>query len=113
MGGRMASLLLAEGEPDITALICLSYPFHPAKKPDRLRTEHLADFSLPCLIVQGDRDPLGNRVEVDSYDLAKSIQFHWCPDGDHDLTPRKRSGYTKEANWNDAMDAVAGFIKSL
>ena len=121
MGGRMASMLVTEGTADIAedisvdiaALVCLSHPFHPAKKPDRLRTEHLADVSLPSLIVQGDRDPLGNRAEVDSYNLDPSIQFHWCPDGDHDLTPRKRSGHTQAANWNDAMDRVADFLITL
>jgi predicted alpha/beta-hydrolase family hydrolase len=89
MGGRMASLLAAEsGNQDIHALVCLSYPFHPAGKPCHLRTGHLADLSLP-------------------------IQMHWCLDGDHDLTPRKRSGYSRGGNWDVAMDAVAGFLAPL
>lgn len=114
MGGRMASLLAAEGGgQDIHALVCLGYPFHPAGKPDRLRIEHLAALSLPSLIVQGERDRLGNRVEVVAYPLSNAIRFHWCPDGDHDLTPRKRSGYSQEDNWAGAMDAVAAFLASL
>jgi uncharacterized protein len=118
MGGRMASLLAAEDDNhgiggDIAALVCLGYPFHPAGKPDRLRTEHLAELSLPSLIVQGERDALGNRAEVESYSLSETIQVHWCPDGDHDLTPRKRSGHSQEDNWAAAMDAVAGFLGSL
>ena len=118
MGGRMASLLAAESgcqdiAKDIGALVCLGYPFHPAGKPDRLRTGHLAALSLPSLIVQGARDRLGNRAEVVSYPLSKSIRLHWCPDGDHDLTPRKRSGHSQEDNWRHAMDAIAGFLQSL
>ncbi len=114
MGGRMASLIAAEGgSQDIHALVCLSYPFHPAGKPDRLRTGHLAELSLPSLIVQGERDRLGNQAEVQGYALSKAIQFHWCPDGDHDLTPRKRSGYRQEDNWNEAMDAIVGFLTPL
>ena len=116
MGGRMASLLLAEdggleSGHDLCALVCLGYPFHPAGKPDRLRTGHLAELSLPTLIVQGGRDPFGNRHEVEGYDLSKAIHFHWCPDGNHDLSPRKRSGHSTEANWAGAMDAVAAFLR--
>ncbi len=114
MGGRMASLLAAENNSlDFHALVCLSYPFHPAGKPDRLRTGHLAALSLPSLIVQGERDPMGNRAEVATYPLSRSIQLHWCPDGNHDLAPRKRSGYSQEDNWAAAMDAVAGFLEPL
>jgi uncharacterized protein len=114
MGGRMASLLAAEPDaPNISALVCLGYPFHPPGKPDRLRTEHLAALASPTLIVQGERDALGNRDEVEGYTLSKSIYLHWCPDGNHDLTPRKRSGHTQEANWDGAMDAVAGFLASI
>ncbi|NQV58719.1 MAG: alpha/beta hydrolase [Alphaproteobacteria bacterium] len=116
MGGRMASLLAAEGGQDISdavgALVCLGYPFHPAGKPDRLRNEHLAALSLPSLIVQGERDPLGNRADVAGYPLSRAIELHWCPDGNHDLAPRKRSGYSQEDNWTGAMDAVAGFLQS-
>ncbi|MFP6774063.1 MAG: alpha/beta family hydrolase [Alphaproteobacteria bacterium] len=114
MGGRMATLLAAEDDaPEIAALVCLAYPFHPPGKPDRLRTAHLADLATPTLIVQGDRDALGNRDEVAGYTLSKSVRLHWCPDGDHDLTPRKRSGFTQEGNWEGAMDAVAGFLAGL
>ena len=114
MGGRMASLLAAEGgNQDIHALVCLSYPFHPAGKPCHLRTRHLADLSLPSMIVQGERDRLGNRAEVEGYYLSSAIKMHWCQDGDHDLTPRKRSGYSQGGNWDVAMDAVASFLAPL
>jgi hypothetical protein len=86
MGGRMATLLAAEPDaPDIAALVCLGYPFHPPGRPERLRTEHLAELSVPTLIVQGERDALGNWAEVEGYDLAPAIRLHWCPDGNHDL----------------------------
>ncbi len=72
----MASLLAADEEPpEISALVCLGYPFHPAGKPDRLRTEHLGELSPPSLIVQGERDALGNRDEVEGYTLSKNIQI--------------------------------------
>jgi hypothetical protein len=114
MGGRMASLLAAEPDaPDMQALVCLGYPFHPAGKPERLRTEHLAALSLPSLFVQGERDKLGSQADVAGYSLANTIRFHWCPDGDHDLVPRKRSGFSQEGNWRAAMDAAADFLNSV
>lgn len=114
MGGRMASLLAVEADaPDIQALVCLGYPFHPAGKPERLRTEHLMDLALPSLFVQGERDTLGNRSEVEGYALSNTIEFHWCPDGDHSLVPRKRSGFTQDGNWSAAMDVTAEFLNSV
>ncbi|MEW6272613.1 MAG: alpha/beta family hydrolase, partial [Thermodesulfobacteriota bacterium] len=57
MGGRVASMLVADGLP-ADALVFLSYPLHPAGKPDRLRDEHLPRVACPMLFVQGDRDTL-------------------------------------------------------
>lgn len=111
MGGRMASLI-ADGNPQIKGLVCLGYPFHPPKKPEKLRTEHLEDLSTPSLMVQGTRDALGNREEVESYSLSEKIQLCWLEDGDHDLKPRVRSGHSHEEHLINAADAIAEFIRS-
>ena len=57
MGGRVASLLVSDGLP-ADGLVCLSYPRHPAGKPDKLRDAHLPAIRCPMLFVQGDRDTL-------------------------------------------------------
>jgi predicted alpha/beta-hydrolase family hydrolase len=62
MGGRMATMLAAEGAV-LAGVVCLAYPLHPAGKPDRLRTEHLASIEAPLLFFQGTRDAL-SRVEL-------------------------------------------------
>jgi predicted alpha/beta-hydrolase family hydrolase len=111
MGGRMASLIANEAQAD--GLVCLGYPFHPPGKPDRPRTEHLAGLRTPALIVQGERDPMGNRDDVAGHALSKAIRVLWAPDGNHDLAPRKASGRTKDRNWQDAADAVADFLRGL
>ena len=36
----------------------------------------------PTLILQGERDALGNREDVAGYDLSKAITVHWLGDGD-------------------------------
>ena len=55
MGGRMASMAVAEGMP-AAGLVFLAYPLHPPGKPERIRDEHLYGISVPMLFVQGTRD---------------------------------------------------------
>ena len=66
MGGRMCSMAVAEGL-DAAGLVLLSYPLHPAGKPDRLRTEHFAGLDVPCLFISGTRDPFGTREEFETH----------------------------------------------
>ena len=111
MGGRMASLLADDQEA--AGLVCLGYPFHPPGKPERLRTEHLAELRTPTLICQGERDKLGNRHEVAGYRLSPSIHIHWLSDGDHSFKPRKASGLDLADNLAAAAAAVLDFVHGL
>lgn len=119
MGGRVASLIADDlfAQRRIAGLVCLGYPFHPPKKPDTLRTAHLADLRCPALIVQGEADPLGSRAEVEGYRLSPRIGVTWIGGGDHDLAPRARYGLTKAQAHTQALeqaaDAVASFSTSL
>jgi len=110
LGGRIASMIA----DDIGArgLVCLGYPFHPSGKPDVLRVAHLRELRTPTLIVQGTRDALGRRDEVKGYDLPPNISLIWLEDGDHSFKPRVRSGRTERQNMDQAIEAVAGFVKS-
>jgi uncharacterized protein len=67
-GGRQSSMLcaeLAKVEPDLaTALLLLSYPLHPPRKPEQQRTQHLPDLHTPSLFVSGTRDPFGSIDEL-------------------------------------------------
>ena len=111
MGGRMASLIADERA--VAGLVCLGYPFHPPGRPDKLRTEHLRGLVTPTLILQGERDALGNREDVAGYDLSKAITIHWFGDGDHDLKPRKKSGRTHDENLSEAIAAIGKFVSGL
>ena len=108
MGGRMASLLADELEAD--ALVCLGYPFYAAGKPEKPRVAHLAELRTPTVIIQGERDALGDRASVAGYTLSPAIQFHWLTAADHDLKPLKRSGLTHEQHLDAAADTIASFL---
>jgi predicted alpha/beta-hydrolase family hydrolase len=111
MGGRMASMLA--DELGVRGVVCLGYPFHPPASPEKTRVEHLAGLKAPCLIVQGTRDAFGTREEVQRYVLSKSIRLEWVPDGNHDLTPRRRAGFDPAASREHWLQKVAEFVVSL
>ncbi|MDB4972123.1 MAG: hydrolase protein [Myxococcaceae bacterium] len=108
MGGRVATRVADSLK--VRGVIALGYPFHPAKRPDKLRLEPLMALQTRCLIVQGTRDPLGSRAEVAGYALAPNTRLHWLEDGDHSFEPRRASGRTTEQNLAEAVSAVSGFI---
>ena len=109
MGGRMASLLA--DELGVDALVCLGYPFYAVGKPQKPRVEHLAALKTRTLIVQGERDALGNREAVEGYALSPSIEVFWLVAGDHDLKPLKASGFTHEQHLASAAGKVAEFLQ--
>jgi hypothetical protein len=55
LGGRIASMAVAEGMP-AAALVFLGYPLHPPGRPEKLRREHLGRIGVPMLFLQGSRD---------------------------------------------------------
>jgi predicted alpha/beta-hydrolase family hydrolase len=111
MGGRMATLLPDTVRAAARGIICLGYPFHPPGKPEKTRTAHLQDFSSPLLICQGERDTMGCQTDVQSYTLDPNITIAWLPDGDHSLTPRKKSGYTAQDNMHTAAQTIGSWIR--
>src|ERR1017187_10426531 len=73
-GGRQSSMLcveLSKAELSkqestlVTALLLLSYPLHPPRKPEQQSTQHLPDLRTPTLFVQGTRDPFGSIAEME------------------------------------------------
>lgn len=110
MGGRMASLLADEF--GASALVCLGYPFYAAGKPEKPRVAHLAELRTPTLIIQGERDALGNRETVAGYELSAAIELHWLQAGDHDLKPLKASGFSHQQHLQTAVGAIAAYLSA-
>jgi uncharacterized protein len=63
-GGRQTSMVVAAGEAPIDMLTLFSYPVHPPGKPERARTEHLPDITVPTVFTHGTSDPFGTPAEV-------------------------------------------------
>ncbi len=63
-GGRQSSMLAAEHPDLVAALLLLSYPLHPPRRPEQQRTQHLPDLRTPTLFVSGSRDPFGSIDEL-------------------------------------------------
>ena len=65
-GGRMASMLAAKDCSVAAGLLLLSYPLHPPRKPQQLRTGHFPKLNTQSLFVHGARDPFGSVEEMRS-----------------------------------------------
>jgi predicted alpha/beta-hydrolase family hydrolase len=61
LGGRIASMCVADGEIAAVGLAFLGYPLHPPGKPERIRDEHLGRIRVPMLFLQGTADPFARR----------------------------------------------------
>jgi len=65
-GGRQASMLASEEPQLVDGLFLLSYPLHPPRKPNELRTGHFPKLATPTFFVHGSRDPFGTTAEMKS-----------------------------------------------
>lgn len=114
MGGRVAATLSKQlsQQPlkQVKGVICIGYPFHPQKKPENLRLTPLQETTLPLLILQGDRDALGNKEEIAGYSISDLCELYYFEDGDHDLKPRVKSGFTHAQHINTAIAELTRFI---
>jgi predicted alpha/beta-hydrolase family hydrolase len=57
--------MLVSEEPELVdGLLVFSYPLHPPRKPDELRTKHFPKLTTPTFFVHGTRDPFGSIAEM-------------------------------------------------
>jgi predicted alpha/beta-hydrolase family hydrolase len=113
MGGRMASMLAADGDP-CAGLILFSYPLHPAGRPEKLRKDHLPQIKVPVLSIVGTRDALANPAVYDEW-VRPLPNFTTIDieDGDHSYRVRKASGRSSEQALNEVVEAAAGWLRHL
>jgi len=99
MGGRMCSMAAAQGLR-VAALVLISYPLHPARTPERLRTEHFPLLHVPCLFISGRRDALGtpDEIERETAAIPGPVTLVFV-DGDHSLRRRDAEVAEIVADW--------------
>lgn len=100
MGGRMCSMAVAEGLP-AAGLVLVSYPLHPPKKPEKLRTAHLPEVEVPCLFVSGTRDEFGTPEELEAAHrrVAGPVTAVWLDGARHDLRGRDEEVVAAVTTW--------------
>jgi predicted alpha/beta-hydrolase family hydrolase len=111
LGGRMASMLLAEGgAPEARAAVYLGYPLHAPGRTDKLRAEHLPDVPVPQLFVQGSKDALCDlhRLAPVIHRIGPRAKLHVVEGADHSLVVKRSRPFEEAAGW---LDAVADFAK--
>ena len=59
--------MLAAGAPWLVErLLLLSYPLHPPKRLDQMRTAHFPSLETPAIFVSGERDGFGSKAEMEA-----------------------------------------------
>lgn len=114
MGGRMASMLAADGYT-CDGLVFLGYPLHPAGKPEQLRDAHLPKVRAPMLFAQGTRDALCDLSLLRPV-LARVgplATLHEVRGADHGFAVRKMDGRTGESVLAEVVDTSAAWIEAL
>jgi predicted alpha/beta-hydrolase family hydrolase len=102
-GGRVASLLAADGEHEFGGLVLFSYPLHRPGHPEwQPRSEHWPSIRCPVLFLSGDADPFARidllrRAVAERLPAARLIVF---PHAGHGLKPVLA----------DALDRTAEFL---
>jgi uncharacterized protein len=90
-GGRQATILVSEEPQLVEGLLLLSYPLHPPKKPEELRTKHFPNLAKPAFFLHGTRDPFGTIAEMQSALalIPASHALFEVQGAGHDLLPKK------------------------
>lgn len=114
MGGRVASMLAAEGF-ECDGLLLAAYPLHPAGQPEKLRDAHLPQIRCPVLALSGTRDPLCRRdlMEAALARVKAPWTQHWIEGADHSFKVLKSSGRTDAQVDEEVGDAAARWLAAL
>lgn len=102
-GGRMASLLVAEGF-EAAGLVFFGYPLHAPGKTEALRDAHLRGIRIPMLFLQGTRDAFArlDLIKVTAATLARA-HLHVVEGADHSFAVPGRPAA-------DVIDELAGAV---
>jgi predicted alpha/beta-hydrolase family hydrolase len=114
MGGRVASMLAAEGL-QCDGLLLAAYPLHPAGQPEKLRDAHLPDIRCPVLCLNGTRDALCRRdlMERALQTVTAPWTMHWIEGADHSFHVLRSSGRTDAEVDLEIKDSVSRWLATI
>jgi uncharacterized protein len=112
LGGRMASMLVAEGLLQVDRIIFLGYPLHPVDNKEKLRDEHLYRIRVPMLFFAGTRDPLCDLGKLAP--VLERLQAPWdlhiIEGGDHSFHVPKSAGISEGEIHDRIVKESAGWL---
>jgi predicted alpha/beta-hydrolase family hydrolase len=115
LGGRIASMMAAEGLLSLKGLIFLGYPLHPADNKEKLRDEHLYRISIPMLFFAGTRDPLCDLARLEP--VLKRLNAPWTlstvEGGDHSFHAPKSKGLTEAEIYSRIVEESEDWLSKL
>jgi predicted alpha/beta-hydrolase family hydrolase len=94
-GGRQSSMLASEQPGVADMLLLLSYPLHPPRRPEQLRTAHFSAITTPALFIHGSRDSFGSLEE-----MAAALALIPAP---HTLFAAEKAGHELGPAWAPAI----------
>ncbi len=103
MGGRMCSMAVADNNDplEVAALVLVSYPLHPPKKPNNLRIEHLPNIRVRTLCVSGTKDDFGtpNELTTSFAVVPADVTWNWIENARHELARKDEVVAETVATW--------------
>ncbi len=101
-GARLATLVAARRR--VRAVLCIASPFRaPGLALEAGRFAHLAELTVPTLILQGMVDPYGGADLTENYRLSPAVHVRLIPGLDHDFR-------VPDGAWDAIAAAMLGFI---
>jgi uncharacterized protein len=93
-GGRQTAMAAAEHAGMADGLLLLSYPLHPPRKPEQLRTAFFPQLHTPALFVHGTRDPFASIEELRAAiaQIPARTDLFALERSGHDLKPAAQLG---------------------
>ena len=87
VGGRSSGARVACRTAEVLApagVVCLAFPLRPPADPQRSRLPELLAVTMPCLVVQGERDPFGTPADFPAPSPGSALDIVGVA-GDHSL----------------------------
>ncbi|MDY0041561.1 MAG: dienelactone hydrolase family protein [Desulforhabdus sp.] len=112
LGGRIASMMAAEGRLPVEKLIFLGYPLHAPGKKDKPRDAHLYQIRIPMLFFAGTRDQLCDLdlLQAVLARLAAPWDLRIIEGGDHSFNVPKSYGTEPTAIYRQVLGEMTAWL---